>query len=159
MWTISIVATLALTACGGVGSNTPDLSSTSSPPRLVETPSDLSGSAPSNDSLPSNDSFPPSFVEAKQAIESTGITLCDLSQAGNLRERIFGQSSTGECPEPGGGLIRIWTEDDVSSAQSDVQAAKTMGGVVWQDQAIVVEDEAPPPGLDSALAQLGFTEM
>src|SRR5665213_782713 len=102
------VGTLALilSNCGGGSSSSPTTTQATS----------QSGSATS----PSSAS-PPSFDDVKTALESTGITLCDESQPGNLTEHIYAQSTTSDCSSnpPGGGLIRIFTENDTSSSQSD----------------------------------------
>ena len=100
-------------------------------------------------------------TRVKQAIESTGVTLCNLSQPGNLTERLFGISTTGDCPgESGGGIVYIFTETTQAAAHSDLafarNNAKTNGDSVWVDHTIIVDDESAAPGTNTALKAIGF---
>jgi hypothetical protein len=47
----------------------------------------------------------------------------------------------------------------MTGVQSDLEWAKGMDGTAWQNESIVVLDEVPPPGLDDAVHQLGFTKV
>ena len=82
--------------------------------------------------------------------------LCNVSQPGNLRERLFGETTTG-CPSVGGGLLYIFTETDPNAIQGDVQWAKQAGLNVWVDGTDLVGDQNLLPGEDAALTQLGFS--
>ncbi len=134
---VILLAGIGLAACSNGGSSS-------------NSPSSTNAAAPSTTS-----SAPPTVAEVKTALESTGITLCsNLSQAGNLTEYIFPQSTSGDCAN-GQGLIYIFSENSTAAAQSDAQNVPA-GASAWIDQTIAVWDTDPAPGTGSALAQIGF---
>jgi hypothetical protein len=100
----------------------------------------------------------PSFSKVENAILTTGIGLCNLSEAGNLTEHLYAQTTDNECAGAKG-LVKIFTENDLSSAESDVQSIGGNGDAVWEDDTIVVAFEEPPPGIETALGQLGFDKQ
>lgn len=103
----------------------------------------------------------PSFSKVKQAIQSTGATLCDLTEAGNTSERIFGQTTTGSCATevPHEALVHICTNPTKGLAKQTAKIFTGISDYVWLNQTIVVADDNPAAGTNSALKKLGFKRV
>ena len=98
----------------------------------------------------------------EQAIESTGVTLCGNLNQGDVSYQIIQQSFGTTCtPDTADADVRIWDDaSDPYAAEATLQTAKSLNaGPIWSDGLFVVEDESPPPGLSTALAELGFQNI
>jgi hypothetical protein len=127
---------VALVLVGGAAAGLIAANGTSS---SVGTASHAGGSPETASTSGESDGAPPSLAQVRAALQSTGVTLCDLSQPGNMTEHVFAQTTTGACTDAGRGLVRIFTESDTASAKTDVQFSQGQGDATWIAGTVVVD--------------------
>jgi hypothetical protein len=106
----------------------------------------------------------PSLVKIKQAVQSTGATLCLIGGPTGFPQNYWEYvgSEDGDCSTaegtPGGELVLIVVDSTNSAARRDIAQIEGMGlGLtLWTDQSVAVLAIHQLAGTNSALSALGF---
>jgi hypothetical protein len=100
---------------------------------------------------------PPSLAKVKRAIQSNGVTLCQIGSPPDFVDWSYGASMDGACSdEDMDGEWLIFIDSTNRAAKNDATGQKSARFSVWINQTVVVATNTPIPGTNTALSALGF---